>query len=225
MKEIIIEDQSILVCLKSPGQPVQSDLTDDLDLQTMLIDYMKNKGYESPYIGLVHRIDRPVGGLVVFGKNPKATAHLSKQLQDRSFKKSYLAIVKGQPTDQNLTHHLKKKFKGNVSSVVKKEMKGAKEARLSFKVLKPMMLDNERYSLISIQLETGRHHQIRVQLSHIGHPIWGDTKYNPDFMNKKGWYQIALFSHEIQFIHPKTLKSVHYSKQPTHYPFGQIEHD
>lgn len=225
MKEIIIEDQSIIVCLKAPGLPVQSDLTNDPDLQTMLVDYMKNKGYDSPYIGLVHRIDRPVGGLVVFGKNPKATAHLSKQLQDRTFKKSYLAIVKGEPKDQELTHYLKKKFKGNVSSVVEKGTKGAKEARLSFKVLEPVTIDNEKYSLISIQLETGRHHQIRVQLSHIGHPIWGDTKYNPDFMNKKGWFQIALFSHEIQFTHPKTLKSIHCSKMPSDYPFDQVEHD
>lgn len=194
MKAIIYEDQSIIVCEKQPGMPVQSDLTTDLDLQTQLINYMKSKGYHQPYIGLVHRLDRPVGGLVVFGKNPKATAHLSKQLQDRTFKKSYLAVVKGQPEGQNLCHYLKKKFKGNVSMVVSEETKNAKKACLSFQALNTFDLENQTHTLIEIQLQTGRHHQIRVQMAHIGFPIWGDTKYNPDFMNKRMASNCTLFS-------------------------------
>jgi len=220
MKEIIYEDQSIIVCLKAPGVPVQSDLTNDTDLQSILLDYMKKKGFDKPYIGLVHRLDRPVGGLVVFAKNPKATAHLSKQLQDRTFKKTYLAVVKDQPEDQTLIHHLKKKFKGNVSSVVSEDTPKSKKAIMHIKTVKDLTIDNETYSLISIQLETGRHHQIRVQLAHIGHPIWGDTKYHPDFMNKKGWFQIALFSNEVQFVHPKLNASVTYNQDPTDYPFN-----
>ncbi|MCH4886600.1 RluA family pseudouridine synthase [Acidaminobacter sp. JC074] len=220
MKEIIYEDQDIIVCLKAPGVPVQSDLSNDKDLASMLDEYMRKKGLEKPYIGLVHRLDRPVGGLVVFGKTPQATAHLSKQLQARTFKKTYLAVVKGTPEDQTLVHFLKKKFKGNVSSVVDQETPKAKRAVMHIKRLKTMTIDDEIYSLISIELETGRHHQIRVQLSHIGHPIWGDTKYHPDFMTKKGWFQIALFSNEVTFVHPKKKSKMTHKASPSDYPFN-----
>lgn len=218
MKTIIYEDQSIIVCNKAPGVPVQSDLTQDKDLQSQLIEYMKVKGYDKPYIGLVHRLDRPVGGCVVFGKNPKSTAHLSAQLKERTIKKTYLAIVEGQPEDQTYTHFIKKKFKGNVSHIVDEKTPKAKKAILHTKHIRSFELDGKKHSLIEINLETGRHHQIRVQLAHIGTPIYGDTKYNPSFMSLKGWHQIALCAAKLTLKHPKTNEEMTFTVDPEYFP-------
>lgn len=219
MKEIIYEDDDVIVCIKEPGVSVQSDLTSDTDLYTRLLDYVKKKA-DRPYLGLVHRLDRPVGGLIVFGKTPQATAHLSKQLQERTIKKTYLAVVENKPQDMTLTDYLKKKFKGNVSNVVDATVSKAKKAILHLKYLESNELDGNMHSLVSIDLETGRHHQIRVQLSHAGYPIYGDTKYNPTFMSKKGWHQIALYSYRIEFKHPKTRKVLTFEHMPTSEPFN-----
>lgn len=216
--KIIFEDKNYIVCLKPAGIPVQSDITGDLDLHTEAVEYMKTKGFETPYIGLVHRIDRPVSGIVVFAKNPKTAADISKQLQDRSFKKSYLAVVEGRPESNTLENYLKKKFKGNISSVVDSTVPKAKKAILHFKTLETIQHEDKELSLIEVQLETGRHHQIRVQLSHAGYPIWGDTKYNPNFQQEKGWFQIALFAYSITFK-DALKKSVDFKEKPTDHPF------
>lgn len=219
--KIIFEDQHILVCLKPPKFPVQSDKTGDHDMQSFLYEYLKNeKGIEEPYIGLVHRIDRPVGGLVVFAKNPRTAAHLSKQLQNRTFKKTYFAVVEGQPEDGTLIDYVKKRFKDNTSRVVNEEEPKAKKAILHFETQQSILEDDVLLSLLTIGLETGRHHQIRVQLANSGNPLWGDTKYNPNFQEKKGWHQIALFAYKIEFIHPFTKKSVSFEANPTDYPFN-----
>jgi len=220
---ILYEDNSVIVCIKDAGIPVQSDLTGDLDLLTMLINHYKNKGVEDPFVGLIHRLDRPVGGLVVFGKTPRAVNHLSKQLQKRTIRKTYLAVVEGHPQDQTLKHYLKKKFKGNVSSVVESDVAKAKEAILHIKHISSTVIDEKKHSLVSIRLETGRHHQIRVQLSHIGCPIWGDTKYNPTFSDKKGWFNMALFAHEITFINPENNRHMTFKTPATAYPFDQFK--
>lgn len=220
---ILFEDQGLIVCKKDPGQPVQSDLSGDKDLQTDLVDYMKSKGFDKPYIGLVHRLDRPVGGCVLFGKNPKMTAALSKQIQDRLIKKYYLAVVEGKPEDQTLVHYLKKKFKGNVSHVVDKETPKAKKAILHLKVIQTLMIDEVEHSLVRIELETGRHHQIRVQLAAIGHGIYGDTKYNETYMNKRGWFQIALYAYGIGFEHPRTKKWLTFEDYPSDHPFDKYD--
>jgi len=219
---ILYEDKSVIVCIKEPGVPVQSDLTGDLDLLTMLINHYKNKGIEEPYIGLIHRLDRPVGGLVVFGKTPRAVNHLSKQMQKRTIRKTYLAVVEGSPDDQTLIHFLKKKFKGNVSSVVEESVPKAKKAIMHIKRISSKTIEEKKYSLISIKLETGRHHQIRVQLAHIGNPIWGDTKYNKSFSEKQGWFNMALFAHEITFINPENNRHMTFETPVSVYPFDQF---
>jgi len=222
MKEIIYEDHDVLVCIKEAGVPVQSDLTSDIDLYTRLLEYIGKKT-DRPYLGLVHRLDRPVGGLIVFGKTPQATAHLSKQLQERTIKKTYLTVVENQPQDATLVDYLKKKFKGNVSSVVDQSTSKAKKAILHLRNLESIVFDDKVHTLLSVDLETGRHHQIRVQLSHAGYPIYGDTKYNPTFMEKKGWHQIALYSYRIEFRHPKTRKVLKFEHMPTSEPFNMFD--
>jgi len=222
--KIIYEDKSIFVCYKPPKWPVQSDLTGDQDMVTYLKKYMKEvKNFDDPYVGLVHRLDRPVSGLVVFAKNPKANHHLSQSLQDRTFKKTYLAIVEGQPKEETWCHYLKKKFKTNTSHVVEAKSQKSKKAILTISPLETIQLDNQVHSLVRIQLETGRHHQIRVQCAHMNHPLWGDTKYNPSFQNKKGWYQIALFAESVEFIHPKTKEIMSFKLPPKDYPFDQFK--
>lgn len=219
---ILYEDNSVIVCIKEPGMPVQSDLTGDLDLLTILINHYKTKGIDEPYVGLIHRLDRPVGGIVVFGKTPRAVNHLSKQLQKRTIRKTYFVVVEGSPDDQTLIHHLKKKFKGNVSSVVDPSIPKAKKAIMHIKQVDQTLIDEKLHSLISIRLETGRHHQIRVQLAHEGHPIWGDTKYNTNFAEKKGWFNIALFAHEITFINPENNRHMTFKTDPSQFPFDQF---
>ena len=215
--KILFEDSSIFVMIKPPKYPIQSDKTGDYDLLTYLLDYMKNtKNFENPYVGLVHRIDRPVGGVVVFGKNKKSTAFLSKQFQERTFKKKYLAVVNGHPkNDETLVNFLKKKNETNISRVVEESTPKSKKAILNYKVLEKITHEDlGELSLLEIELETGRHHQIRVQLSYIGFPLWGDTKYNDRFKNKRGWTQIALWAKSLSFTHPKTNKKVSYSENP-----------
>lgn len=209
--KILYEDNSIFVCVKPPKYPVQSDKTGDYDLLSYLVDYMsKVKKFDDPYVGLVHRIDRPVGGLVVFAKNPKATAYLSLQLQERAFKKKYLTVVNGRPNeDKTLVDYIKKKASVSLSKIVDESTPRAKKAILHYKVIETVV-DEEfgELSLLEIELETGRHHQIRVQLAHEGYPIWGDSKYNPNFIDKKGWFQIALWAYSITFKHPRSKTPV-----------------
>ncbi|MBN2794763.1 MAG: RNA pseudouridine synthase [Clostridia bacterium] len=218
---IIFEDKNYLVVEKSPKVPVQSDRSDDIDLQTLALDYMKSKGFEEPYIGLVHRLDRPVGGIVVFAKNPRINAYLSKLLQNRQFDKYYLAVVEGTPEKQTLIHFLKKKASNNTSYVVKDHEAGSKKAILHVEPLKSFEYDNTPLSLVKIKLDTGRHHQIRVQMSYAGYPIWGDTKYNPSFQDKKGWFQIALYASEVQF---RSIdgQMMTFSSEPTETPFKEL---
>lgn len=218
---IVFEDKNYLVVEKSPKVPVQSDRSDDIDLQTLAMTYMKSKGFDNPYIGLVHRLDRPVGGIVVFAKNPRTNAHLSKLLQDRQFDKYYLAVVEGTPEKQTLVNFLKKKASNNTSYVVKDHEAGSKKAVLHVEPLKSFEYDGSTLSLVKIKLDTGRHHQIRVQLAYAGFPIWGDTKYNPSFQDKKGWFQIALYASEVKF---KSIDNqmMSFTSNPTETPFKEL---
>lgn len=218
--EIIYEDKSIFVCYKPPKWPVQSDLTGDVDMKSYLESYMKtHKNFEEPYVGVVHRLDRPVSGLVVFAKNPRANQILSEALQNRTFKKTYLAVVEGQAQDDHWCHYLKKKFKTNTSHVVDPEVSKSKKSILTLKALESQTIDEKRHTLVRINLETGRHHQIRVQCSHMNLPLWGDTKYNPSFQQKKGWYQIALFAESVTFVHPSSKEEMTFKISPKDYPF------
>ena len=212
MINIIYEDNHLLVVEKPINIPTQEDNTKDKDLLTMLKEYIKDK-YNKPgnvYLGLVHRLDRPVGGIMVFARTSKAASRLSEQVRNKTFKKTYNAVVMGNINKEGkLVDYLLKDEKKNIVKVDK----NGKEAILNFKKLN--FKDNT--SLVEINLETGRSHQIRVQMSHYGYPLFGDQKYNK--ASKVG-EQIALFSKKIEFIHPTTNEKLVFELDlPNRYPF------
>ena len=191
--DILYEDDDILVCVKPYGVPVSGDKTRDTDLLTYLKNYLfeKNAMEEEPYLAMVHRLDRPVGGVMVFAKNQRAASHLSDQVQDKTMVKYYQAVLTGQLPDDfgTLEDYLLKDGRTNTTKVVSKGTKGAKHAVLDYEVLDVMETDEGILSYVLIQLVTGRHHQIRVQMAQRGAGIYGDTKYNPAFMKTKKKYQ------------------------------------
>lgn len=221
--KIIYEDRDIIVCEKPPGVPVQSDKSRALDLVNILRNYRADKEELSdiPYIGLVHRLDRPVGGIMVFAKNKKSADLLSKQIQNGDVKKKYMA-VSTKTADSYIPGHyivledyLYKDPLTNTSKVVSKDMKGAKRAKLSYRICDV----TDSLSLIEIELMTGRHHQIRVQLSHAGLPLWGDLKYNS--MEKlPEWTNVALYSYFLEFFHPASKKRMSFCSIPDFAPFS-----
>ena len=198
--KVIYEDNHILVVEKPPNIPSQSDKTNDLDMLTICKTYIKEK-YNKPgnvYLGLVHRLDRPVGGIMIFAKTSKAASRLSNQVREKIFKKKYLAVVDGKVVNKTgmLEDYLYKDERNNISKVVKKEKKNAKYAKLEYKLI--TYDEVKDLSLLSINLYTGRHHQIRVQLSNFGHSIFGDQKYGTRGKGK----QIALWAYELEIEHP-----------------------
>jgi 23S rRNA pseudouridine1911/1915/1917 synthase len=219
---IIYEDQSIIVVEKPPTVPSQVDKTGDKDMVTLLNEHLLGQKVSNPTIGIIHRLDRPVGGVMVFSKTKEANANLSKQVQDKKLKKSYLAVVCGVPSQkhQKLVDLLWKNERLNMSKVVCKGTNNAKEAILEYDLLASINDDQfGKLSLLRVDLQTGRHHQIRVQLSNAGLPLWGDTKYNPSFMKTHDWSQIALWAESLEFGHPSTAKRCRYQSKPTEYPF------
>lgn len=214
MKElkVIYEDNHIIVVEKIPNIPSQSDKTGDVDMLTIVKDYIKNK-YNKPgnvYLGLVHRLDRPVGGIMVFAKTSKAASRLSEQVRNKTFKKKYLAVVDGKLTYKKgiLEDYLYKDQRNNISSVVKKDKKNAKLAKLDYEVITYNEVKN--LSLVKINLHTGRHHQIRVQLSNFGHSIFGDQKYGCRGQGK----QIALWAYELTIVHPISKENMTFKDLP-----------
>ena len=196
--KILYEDNHIIVVIKEPGIPVQEDKTGDLDMLTIIKQYIKEK-YNKPgnvYLGLVHRLDRMVGGVMVFAKTSKAASRISEYIRQKNVKKRYLAVVNGKMkvSDEKieLRNYLVKNERLNMSRVVDKSVKGAKESILEYK--------GKEYSLVDIDLHTGRHHQIRVQFANIAHPLYGDIKYGQK-INKVG-QNLALFSYYLSFFHP-----------------------
>ncbi|MDC1261419.1 RluA family pseudouridine synthase [Polaribacter sp.] len=204
--QVLFEDNHILIVNKRAGDITQGDKTGDKPLSEVVKEYVKDK-YNKPgnvFIGTVHRLDRPTSGIVIFARTSKALERLNKMLRDKIIQKTYWAIVKNHPKAKTdtLTNFLKKDSKKNKSFVYKKEIEGSKKATLHFKVIQK--LDN--YSLLEVDLETGRHHQIRTQLSHIGSPIKGDLKYGFDRSNKDG--SISLHARKINFVHPVTKEII-----------------
>lgn len=210
--KVIFEDNHIIVVEKQPNIPSQSDKTGDIDMLTLVKDYIKEK-YNKPgnvYLGLVHRLDRPVGGVMVFAKTSKAASRLSEQVRQKIFKKKYLAVVDGKIENENgtLEDYLYKDERNNISKVVNKEKKNAKIAKLDYKVL--AYSEVKDLSLVEINLHTGRHHQIRVQLSNFGHSIFGDQKYGTRGQGK----QIALWAYELTIEHPITKEEMVFKDLP-----------
>ena len=176
--KVIYEDNHIIVVEKPPNIPSQGDKTEDVDMLTLIKEYLKEK-YNKPgnvYLGLVHRLDRPVGGVMIFAKTSKAASRLSNQVREKVFKKEYLAIVDGKPEKDKdtLENYLLKNERTNTSRIVKENTPGSKYAKLDYEVLK--YNEEINLSLLKILLHTGRHHQIRVQLAGMGHSICGDQK-------------------------------------------------
>ena len=210
--KIIFEDNHIIVVEKKPNIPSQSDKTGDMDMLTLVKQYIKEK-YQKPgnvYLGLVHRLDRPVGGVIVFAKTSKAASRLSKQVRDKVFKKEYLAVVDGsfEKNSGTLENYLYKDRKNNTSYVVSKDKKDAKFAKLDYEVLKYDKENN--LSLLKIDLHTGRHHQIRVQLANVGHSIYGDQRYGTRGKNK----QIALWAYKLTIEHPTKKEKMEFQDMP-----------
>ena len=198
---VLYEDNHLLVVEKPANVPVQADASGDEDLLTACKGYIKEK-YQKPgevYLGLVHRLDRPVGGVMVFARTSKAAARLTEQFSAHRAQKRYAAVVEGSaPAEARLSDFLLKNESTNTTSVVKEGTPGAKPARLSYRTL--MRADG--LSLLDVDLQTGRPHQIRVQLSHSGFPIKGDQRYNP---NARVGDQIRLWAYALTIAHP-TLK-------------------
>ncbi|UMQ40963.1 RNA pseudouridine synthase [Chryseobacterium sp. Y16C] len=207
MKEqIVYEDNHILVVNKKVGQLVQGDKTGDESLLELIKDFIKKRDDKpgNVFLGLVHRIDRPTSGLVIYAKTSKALSRLTQMVKNREVEKTYWAVVAKEmiPKSQRLVHYLKKNEKNNKAIVFPKATDGAKEAILTYNVIKT--LDN--YLLLEIDLETGRHHQIRAQLSKIGTPIKGDLKYGSPRSNSDGG--INLHARKLEFIHPVTKEKI-----------------
>lgn len=199
-EQIVYEDNHIIIINKKVGQLVQGDKTGDLSLLDHIKSYIKTRDRKSGnvFLGLVHRIDRPTSGLVIYAKTSKALSRLTVMVKDREIKKVYWALVEKADLAPcaTLVHYLQKNEKTNKSVVFPRPTSGAKEARLHYTKL--MDLDN--YSLLEIELFTGRHHQIRAQLSKTGVPIKGDLKYGASRSNPDGG--ISLHARSLEFIHP-----------------------
>ncbi len=214
---ILYEDNHLLVVEKPVNVPVQEDHSGDKDLLTILKRDLKIR-YQKPgnvYLGLVHRLDRPVGGVMVFAKTSKAASRLSDAIRRQQFERTYLAVVRGVPQEEaRLEHYLYKDQRNNIVKVVSSHHKQGKKSILEYRMLGRA----ENLSLLSVRLLTGRSHQIRVQLSSIGHPLYGDQKYGQN-VNRPG-QQIALWANTLEFAHPTKTEMVRFeSRPPKEYPW------
>ena len=221
MNKVIYEDNHLLVVEKPQNVLVQADNTNDLDLLTSLKKYIKEK-YNKPgevYLGLVHRLDRPVGGVMVFARTSKAASRLSNMIRIGEFEKTYLAIVEGKVPDEGVFEDYLLKLENENKTIVDKN---GKYSKLSYKLLSY----KDGLSLVKIKLDTGRSHQIRVQFSSRGYALWGDQKYNS---KAKVGEQIALWSYELKFKHPVREELMDFKcNPPLKYPwtlFGDVIHD
>lgn len=200
MINIIYEDNHLLVVEKPINIPVQEDSSKDLDFLTLLKDFIKKRDNKpgNVFLGLIHRLDRPVGGIMVFAKTSKCASRLSEQVRNRTFKKTYFAIVEGKVEEKaTLVDKLLKDTKNNIVRVDK----NGKESILDYELIEYKY----NLSLVKINLKTGRSHQIRVQFSSRGHALYGDQKYNS---NSVVGEQIALFANSIVFNHPITKEEL-----------------
>lgn len=204
--QVLYEDNHIIAVNKRPSDIVQGDKTGDVPLSEFVKQYVKEK-YGKPgevFIGTVHRIDRPVSGIVLFARTSKALARLNQMFQTKEIQKTYWAVVKNKPAKESgkLIHYLKKNEAKNMSKAFDKEQSGALRSELDYKLI----CSSDNYHLLEITPHTGRHHQIRVQLASMGCPIKGDLKYGFNRSNKDA--SIHLHARKIEFIHPVKKESV-----------------
>lgn len=204
--QVLFEDNHIIVVNKRVGDIVQGDKTGDKPLSEVVKEYIKNK-YNKPgdvFLGVVHRLDRPTTGIVMFARTSKALERLNKMFSERETQKTYWAVVKNKPPKQedNLVHYLKRNPQNNTSKAHLKEVPDSKKASLDYKIIAEL----KNYFALEINLHTGRHHQIRSQLSAIGCPIKGDLKYGFDRSNPDGG--IHLHARKLKFVHPVTKETI-----------------
>lgn len=210
--KVIYEDNHIIVVIKPQNIPTQEDESKDKDLLTMVKEYIKVKDNKpgNVFVGLVHRLDRPTGGVMVFAKTSKAASRLTQEIQVGEFHKRYLAVVNGKPREKRakLVNFLKKNARTNTVEIVPELTTGAKRAELDYEILE----EKEKVSLVNVNLFTGRSHQIRVQMKNIGCPIYGDVRYGGDKLAKG--HNLALWAYEIKFIHPTTKENMCFKVYP-----------
>ena len=204
--EVLYEDNHLIIVNKAPGEIVQGDKTGDVPLSEMVKQYIKEK-YAKPgqvFLGVVHRLDRPVSGIVVFARTSKATARLTAMFRDGNVRKTYHAIVCAPPpqTADTLTHWLTRNERQNKAYAHEAEVSGSKKAVLDYRLLS----SSDRYHLLEVHLHTGRHHQIRCQLATIGCVIKGDLKYGARRSNPDG--SISLHARHIEFEHPVSHQTI-----------------
>ncbi len=204
--KVLYETNHVIVIEKPVNVPSQGDKTGDTDCLSLIKDYLKEK-YQKPgnvYVGLVHRLDRPVGGVMVFAKTSKAASRLSEAVRNREIEKEYLLVADGKFEVENgvMEDYLKKDERTNLSKVVSENIKDAKYAKLEYEVLG--YREDNNISLVKVKLHTGRHHQIRVQFASRGHSLYGDQKYGTRGKSK----QIALFAFRISFPDPITKEKI-----------------
>ncbi|HKJ06584.1 MAG TPA: RNA pseudouridine synthase [Flavobacteriaceae bacterium] len=214
--QVLFEDNHLLIVNKRAGDIVQGDKTGDTPLSEIAKAYIKDK-YNKPgnvFLGVVHRLDRPTSGIVIFARTSKALERLNKMLRDKEIEKTYWAVVKNKPQKDSdtLIGYLKKNSKNNKSTSFSSEVKGSKKAILHYKTTKQL----DHYFLLEINLETGRHHQIRCQLAKIGSPIKGDLKYGFNRSNKDA--SIHLHAYRIDFMHPVKKTPISITAKPPNDP-------
>lgn len=223
--EILFEDDQLLVCRKPAGMPTQTANIRIRDMVGEIKNYLKTQGSKEIYIGLVHRLDQPVEGVLVFAKNSHAAAALSKQSNDNRMQKYYYAavqgIVKGEGKEIRLTNYLIKDQKAGMAKIVTEKTAEAKKAELFYQV--EVTDEMSGRSLLKIHLLTGRFHQIRVQLAYAGYPILNDIKYGEsEHKNSRDSYEIALCAYCLEFFHPKTNKKMRFEIEPSQDSIRQL---
>ena len=230
--EILYEDAYLLACVKPYGVLSQGDKGNDEDMITKIKHYLydqeESEQAEEPYVAAIHRLDRPVGGVMVFAKTPEVAAKLSDMQQDGEIAKYYQAVITGELPDfeGEMVDYLLRDGKTNTTKVVKKGEKGAKRAELYYEVLDVMDTDDGTLSYVLIELVTGRHHQIRAQFAKRKCGIWGDTKYNPKFQKtKKKYKEIGLHASRLEFDHPTTGEHMVFKHEPEGGAFAILDLD
>ena len=206
--EILYEDNHIIVVVKPYNILSQSDSTKDIDMQTIIKNYIKEKYNKkgNVYLALLHRLDRPTGGIMIFAKTSKAAKRLSEDFKNNKIKKTYLAVIENFPLEKGtFADYIEKQKEKSVIS------KKGKFASLTFEKIKQI----KNYSLVKINLQTGRHHQIRVQFSERGFPLYGDQKYG-----KQDKKQLLLYAYKLEFTHPVTKEKMTFTKIPTYSKFN-----
>lgn len=230
---ILYEDRDIIVCVKPAGVLSQGDKAGNKDMVRELKKYLffearkkKIKLSEEPYIAVLHRLDRNVRGIMIYAKTKKAASGISKQISENKISKKYMAVVSfdAEKSDteidvwKNRIDYIAVDKMGNISTIVEKNHDGAEKAELNYRIIKTSV----NKALVEIELITGKHHQIRLQMSEIFNGIAGDTKYNPDYKNVTGWKELALEAVELSFTHPVSKKRLCFTIETTGKEFGEI---